>query len=146
MRLDKITVKTAEAVNAAQDEAAKRGNPEAAPEHLLMELVRQDSGMAQMILSRIGVPVASVSSIIEKYLDSLPRVEGQQDVRPSAAFAQVLTKAQAEAKKRGDQYLSGEHVLLAYLGDKQNRLVGQLSALGLTVEVVVEALKDLRGG
>jgi ATP-dependent Clp protease ATP-binding subunit ClpB len=105
---NKLTLKSQEAVAAAQELARRNGNPELYPEHLLVALLDQE-------LPRELVPDAdAVRAQAEAVLATKPRIQGaQQQPAVSAAFSQVLDKAFDEAKRMQDDYVSTEHLLLA---------------------------------
>jgi ATP-dependent Clp protease ATP-binding subunit ClpB len=108
MDFNKLTLKSQEAVAAAQELARRNGNPELYPEHLLVALLDQE-------LPRELVPDAdAVRAQAEAVLATKPRIQGaQQQPAVSAAFSQVLDKAFDEAKRMQDDYVSTEHLLLA---------------------------------
>ncbi|HNN75964.1 MAG TPA: ATP-dependent chaperone ClpB [Leptospiraceae bacterium] len=146
MKLDKLTTKATEAISQAQEEARKRTNPEAMPEHLIYEIFRQENGMGPVILQRLGMQEASVHRILTDYIDKLPKTQGDIDVRPSRAFIKLLEAGEALAQKRGDQFLSTEHILLAYIQDSSQKLTREMGALGLTADAVSQVLDKLRAG
>ncbi|MBW7858790.1 MAG: AAA family ATPase, partial [Leptonema sp. (in: Bacteria)] len=94
---------------------------------------------------RLGVSADSVISPLQSSLEKLPRVEGLNEVRASSNFASLWTKAEKIAQSRSDEYLSNEHVLLAYLEDGTQKNSNDLRRAGLTAESVKEVLKDIRG-
>jgi ATP-dependent Clp protease ATP-binding subunit ClpB len=108
MDFNKLTIKSQEAVAAAQELARRNGNPELYPEHLLVALLDQE-------LPRELVPDAdAVRAQAEAVLATKPRIQGaQQQPAVSTAFSQVLDKAFHEAKRMQDDYVSTEHLLLA---------------------------------
>jgi ATP-dependent Clp protease ATP-binding subunit ClpB len=108
MDFNKLTLKSQEAVAAAQELARRNGNPELYPDHLLVALLDQE-------LPRELVPDAdAVRAQAEAVLATKPRIQGaQQQPAVSAAFSQVLDKAFDEAKRMQDDYVSTEHLLLA---------------------------------
>jgi ATP-dependent Clp protease ATP-binding subunit ClpB len=108
MDFNKLTIKSQEAVAAAQELARRNGNPELYPEHLLIALLDQE-------LPRELVPDAeALRAQAEATLAAKPRIQGaQQQPNVSAAFSKVLDKAFDEAKKLQDDYVSTEHLLLA---------------------------------
>jgi ATP-dependent Clp protease ATP-binding subunit ClpB len=108
MDFNKLTVKSQEAVAAAQERARRLGNPELYPEHLLLALLDQD-------LPRALVPDAdALRAETEARLAQKPRAEGMaQQPGASAAFSRVLDRAFDEARKLEDEYVSTEHLLLA---------------------------------
>jgi ATP-dependent Clp protease ATP-binding subunit ClpB len=104
----KLTIKSQEAVAAAQELARRNGNPELYPEHLVVALLDQE-------LPRELVPDAdALRAQAEAQLAAKPRIEGaQQQPNVSAQFSKVLDKAFDEAKRMQDDYVSTEHILLA---------------------------------
>jgi ATP-dependent Clp protease ATP-binding subunit ClpB len=108
MDFNKLTIRSQEAVAAAQERARRLGNPELYPEHLLLALLEQD-------LPRALVPDPdALRAETEAKLAQKPRTEGMaQQPGASAAFSKVLDRAFDEAKKLEDDYVSTEHVLLA---------------------------------
>jgi ATP-dependent Clp protease ATP-binding subunit ClpB len=105
---NKLTVKSQEAVAAAQELARRMGNPELYPEHLVIALLDQE-------LPRELVPDPdALRAHAEATLAAKPRIEGaQQQPAVSAALARVLDKAEDRAKRMQDDYVSTEHLLLA---------------------------------
>ncbi len=108
MDFNKLTIKSQEAVAAAQERARRLGNPELYPEHLLLALLDQE-------LPQALVPdPQALRAETEAKLAQKPRSEGiQQQPGASAAFSKALDRASDEAKKLEDDYVSTEHLLLA---------------------------------
>src|SRR3954471_1960291 len=108
MDFNKLTIKSQEAVAAAQELARRSGNPELYPEHLTLALLDQE-------LPRELVPDAdALRAHAEALLAAKPRIQGaQQQPNVSAQFSRVLDKAFDEAKRMEDEYVSTEHLLLA---------------------------------
>jgi ATP-dependent Clp protease ATP-binding subunit ClpB len=108
MDFNKLTVKSQEAVAAAQERARRLGNPELYPEHLVLALLDQE-------LPRALVPDPdALRAETEAKLAQKPRTDGmQQQPGLSAALSKVLDRAFDEAKKLEDEYVSTEHLLLA---------------------------------
>src|SRR4051794_6625644 len=119
MQPDRFTVKSQEAVVDALQLASRLGNPEAAPAHLLIALLAQDEGLTVPILQKVGADVASIRSRAEAAAHELPKLSGEErpDAQPSAALRKVLQGAEQEMKRKGDEYISTDHFLLA-LTDK----------------------------
>ena len=108
MDFNKLTVKSQEAVAAAQELARRAGNPELYPEHLLLALLDQELGATL-------VPDApALRAETEAKLAAKPAIQGaSQQPAAGAAFSRVLDKAFDEAKRLEDDYISTEHLLLA---------------------------------
>ena len=108
MDFNTLTIKSQEAVAAAQERARRLGNPELYPEHLLLALLDQELPRA------LVVSADELRSSAEERLATRPRIEGAtQQPTMSSALAKVLDRAADEAKKLEDDYVSSEHLLLA---------------------------------
>jgi ATP-dependent Clp protease ATP-binding subunit ClpB len=114
MQADRFTVKSQEAVQAAQQLAAARRNPETAPAHLLVALLVQEDGLVVPILQKLGADPAAIGARAHEAVDALPTLgEGGEEPRMSATLAATLRQAEKEMAKLGDEYISTEHLLLA---------------------------------
>src|SRR4051794_22190641 len=104
MDFNKLTIKSQEAVAAAQDAARRRGNPELTPEHLLLALLDQELFSGWQALRADA----------ERKVAALPSVQGgQQQPNASASFSRALERADKERELMGDDFLSTEHLFLA---------------------------------
>ncbi len=119
MQPDRFTVKSQEAVAAAQQLASQKRNPEVAPAHLLIALLEQEDGLVVPILQKLGADLAAIGARANEVAEALPKLSGdeQPEARPSSALVKVLRQAESEMAKLGDEYISTEHILLA-LADK----------------------------
>jgi ATP-dependent Clp protease ATP-binding subunit ClpB len=108
MDFNKLTLKSQEAVAAAQELARRMGNPELYPEHLLLALLDQE------LPQQLVPDAAALRAQAEATLRGKPSVQGmQQQPNVSAAFSRVLDQAADEARRMEDDYVSTEHLLLA---------------------------------
>jgi ATP-dependent Clp protease ATP-binding subunit ClpB len=108
MDFNKLTIKSQEAVGAAQELARRMGNPEIYPEHLLLALLDQE--LPQQLVPDAG----ALRGEAETTLRGKPAVEGgAQQPRLSVEFSRVLDLAFDEARQLEDEYVSTEHLLLA---------------------------------
>jgi ATP-dependent Clp protease ATP-binding subunit ClpB len=112
MRPDRLTTIAQQVLAAAQSDAAQRGNPEVAGLHLLGALLSEDGGAARAVLERAGTDVRRIESIVESELGRLPTTSSGAG-SPGRQLMEILNKAEAEAKRLGDEYVSSEHLLLA---------------------------------
>jgi ATP-dependent Clp protease ATP-binding subunit ClpB len=104
MDFNKLTVKSQEAVAAAQELARRAGNPELTPDHLLLALLAQD----------LFADWQGLRADAERKVGALPAVQGgQAQPNASAAFARVLDRADDERARMGDDFVSTEHLFLA---------------------------------
>ena len=146
MRPDKFTVKSQEAIQAAQRLAHERSNPEIAPEHLLAALLDQQDGIVTPIVAKIGARADSIRAEVTAALDKLPSVSGAaaSEARPSGELVRVLGAAEAQAGKLKDEFISTEHLLLALAG-AQGEAAEILARAGVTEDTVLAALREVRG-
>ncbi len=108
MDFNKLTIKSQEAVAAAQELARRMGNPELYPEHLVIALLDQE--LPRELVSDPDALRANA----EATLATKPRIEGaQQQPAVSAQLSRALDNAEDEAKRMQDDYVSTEHLLLA---------------------------------
>ncbi|MGN6814551.1 MAG: ATP-dependent chaperone ClpB [Solirubrobacterales bacterium] len=114
MQADRFTIKSQEAVAAAQSLAATRRNPEVAPAHLLVALLEQAEGLVVPILQRLGIDTAALVARANEAVAALPKLSGE-GAEPgfSSALAQVIRQAEKEMAAKGDEYISTDHLLLA---------------------------------
>ncbi|MBL9142297.1 MAG: ATP-dependent chaperone ClpB [Verrucomicrobiaceae bacterium] len=148
MSPEKFTVKLQEALNAAQSIATRYGQQELQPAHLLLALLEQEGGIALPLLQKASVNPTAIQSLpsgIQSYLDRLPKVSGASgSLYLSSDFRELMVKAEDEQKKLKDDYLSVEHVLLAFFKTKTG-IDSILKQAGLTYDSVSKALTTVRG-
>jgi ATP-dependent Clp protease ATP-binding subunit ClpB len=117
MQADRFTVKSQEAVAAAQELARSRNNPEIASAHLLLALLDQAESMAVAVLQRVGADPAAVRAQANDAIGKLPTVSGGEEPRMSSNLARVVRGAEQEMAKFGDSYITVGHLLLALAED-----------------------------
>ncbi len=139
------TVKATEALQAAFQMAAGRGNPETTPTHLLQALIEQEGGIASRLLAKVGVATSGLGSEIQASLERLPSSSGGTEPQPSRGLRQVLEQAQKLAPQFQDQYVSVEHLLMALVSVPDSQAARALAVHGVTKESLLAAIQDLRG-
>jgi ATP-dependent Clp protease ATP-binding subunit ClpB len=119
MQADRFTVKSQEALAAAQRLAGARRNPEVAPHHLLAALLEQEGGIVAPVLRRANADPEAVRRRAGEALDALPTVTGDASAAPALGrpLIELLQRADEEARGMGDEYVSTEHLLLALAAD-----------------------------
>src|SRR5438552_8039868 len=145
-KFDKFTVKAREAVQAAQALADQHDHQAIEPEHLLLALVEQQEGVVGPLLAKLGAPTDQLRRTIEAELAKMPKVGGtggQQYATPR--LQQVFERAQSEAERLKDEYVSTEHLLIALAQDKGGGAGRALAAAGVTPERIYQALVEVRG-
>ncbi len=146
MQPDKFTIKSQEAVQAAQRLAHERGNSEITPEHLLMVLLEQEGSIVVPTLQKLGADVAQVRSRTTAALDKLSSVSGAaaSESRPSGELVRAFQGAESEAAVLKDEFISTEHLLIA-LSTSQGEAGEILSGAGADREAILAALAEVRG-
>jgi len=147
MQLDKLTIKSQEALAESQRIAHEFSHQAVDCEHLLLALMRQGESLVPELLEKIGLPVAKLQPEVEKELTRRHKVTGtsSSDVFSSQELKKALDAAQSEANKLKDDYISTEHLLLGILDAGGSALKQILKAQGLKRDTVLKALVDLRG-
>jgi len=143
---DRFTIKSQEALQAAQRLAENRRNPQLTPEHLLAVLLEQDGGVVVPVLQKLGLPPERLREQLNAALDALPALsgEGGEPAGASSELVQVLRAAEKEAGELGDEYVSTEHLLLALAASKSP--AGEaLRAAGADRDALQRAVADVRG-
>jgi ATP-dependent Clp protease ATP-binding subunit ClpB len=143
MNVEKLTIKSQEALEAARRLAEERSHQALHPYHLLAALLNQPEGVAPLLLERLGVAPERLAAEVGRELDRLPRVSGAA-MTLSAPLAALLDRALASASELGDEYVSAEHLLLAALRDRGD-LARFLNRNGVTEEGLLAAMKAVRG-
>ncbi|MBI4725724.1 ATP-dependent chaperone ClpB [candidate division TA06 bacterium] len=145
MRLDKLTIKSQEALEAASQLAAQANQQEIAPEHLLAALLDQPEGVAVPWLQKMGANPARLKDQTEAEIKNLPQVYGGTG-QPylSNALNKILQKALAESERMKDEYVSGEHLLLA-LTEEPGKVSQLLKNSGVNRNHLLKALVEVRG-
>ena len=145
MPIEKYTQKVQEALFESQTIAARYGHQELQPEHLFLALLGDAEGLAWRILSQGGVDPNQLRLKLETFLKTLPSLRGVSgQIYPSQRFHRVLARAEDEAKRLNDEYISVEHLLLALAEDEG--VAGKiLREVGLERNRLFDAIKKVRG-
>src|SRR5215207_1211629 len=121
MQADRLTVKSQDALAAAQRLAGARRNPEVVPDHVLAALLEQDGGIVVPVLRRANADPERTRRRANEALDALPTVSGDATAAPAlgSTTIELLNRADEEARGMGDEYVSTEHLLLALAADPE---------------------------
>jgi ATP-dependent Clp protease ATP-binding subunit ClpB len=146
MQPDRFTIKSQEALQAAQRLADERRNPQTTPEHLLAVLLEQEGGVVAPVLRKLGADPAAVRQALNTALDALPRLTAgaEQDPATASELVQILREAEREMRELKDEYLSTEHLLLA-LAKHAGGAGRALRETGATYDDLLKALSEVRG-
>ena len=147
MRLDKLTTKSQEALQAAQELAHQHSQQQVDGEHLALALAQQQDGIIPTLLQRTGVDLAKFQADLATEIGRLAKVQGTSsaDLYLSPDLKQAMDAAQAEATSLGDEFISTEHLLLGLLAKGGNALGRIFKAHNLGREGLLDALGQVRG-
>ncbi len=140
LNLDKLTTKSAEALQGAMQLAGKLKNPEVTPWHLLLVLINQPAGIVPTILQNLDQDPNQVAQKVQEKLKNLPTVSGATQAYLSSDLTQVFDKAESEAGKMRDEFISTEHLLLGLLDINEIK-----ELLNLDKKQVLKVLSNVRG-
>ena len=140
MQADRFTVKSQEALAAAQKLAAAKRNTQVDPLHLLVSLLEQEGGIVVPVLRRANADPEAVRRRANEQLDALPKVTGDATQAPALdqRTIETLNRADEEARGFGDEYVSTEHLLLALASDPK-------IDVGAARDVLADAVQSVRG-
>ncbi|MEA4855329.1 ATP-dependent chaperone ClpB [Solidesulfovibrio sp.] len=151
MDLNKFTQKSQQAISEAQAVAVRMGQQQIDAEHLLYALLTQEQGLVPRILDKAGYNTEAYLAELERALGRLPKVSGPGS-QPGQVYVtprlnEVLVKAQDLAKHLKDEYVSVEHLFLAFCDEPPSTIAGQVNkALGIDKNRILTALTEIRGG
>ncbi len=150
MDFNRLTQKSQEALELAQNEAVRYGHVEVDSDHLLLALLQQEDGLVPRLLQRMNVSPEDVTRRITAELERRPRVAGP-GMEPGKAYvtqrlSQTLVRAEEGAKRLKDEYVSVEHLMLALIEEGVSSSAGRtLREAGVTRDRFLAALTEVRG-
>jgi ATP-dependent Clp protease ATP-binding subunit ClpB len=150
MDINKLTQKSQEALQSAQTRALRYGHQEVDGEHLLLALLEQPEGLVPRLLARMEAPTETLKAEVERELSRRPKVSGPGaeagKIYLTQRLQQILIRAEDEAKRLKDEYVSVEHLLLAMIEEGSSSPLGRMLAqLGVTRDRFLGALTAVRG-
>ncbi|MFZ5864613.1 MAG: ATP-dependent chaperone ClpB [Thermodesulfobacteriota bacterium] len=147
MRADRFTLKSQEALELAQNTAAKKGNPQVETEHLLFALLSDEEGTCVEILKRLGADLNRVRNDVQSAIDKLPQQTGGTLAERyfSNRLRAVLEASFKEMEQLKDEYVSVEHMLIALSEAAGSPAQSILARHGVTKDRIYTVLTDIRG-
>jgi len=150
MDLNKLTQKSQEAMAEAQSMAVRFGHQEIDGEHLFLALLEQTEGLLPRLFSRMDVPVEAVKKELLKELQRRPSVAGPGaeagKIYVTQRLQHLLVKAEDEARRLKDEYVSVEHLTLAFVDEGTRTAVGRiLKQFSVSRDRLLKALTEVRG-
>ena len=144
MDFKKFTIKSQEAVQAAQQIAGEMGHQRIDTAHLFQGMLQVDENVLPHIFKKNAVNVEHVRQVVQRQLDSVPKVEGGQ-VHLTPEGQQMLMRAEKVMKGMGDEYVAIEHLLLGLIQGRDT-IAKMLKDAGLSEEGITQAVAELRQG
>jgi ATP-dependent Clp protease ATP-binding subunit ClpB len=150
MDLSKFTEKAQQALQEAQSIANRSQHQAVDVEHVALGLLQQENGLAPRLFEMMQVPVDVLRARLEGELARLPQVSGDTSAAPglyvTARLNKLLTKAQDEAKKLHDEYVSVEHILLAMTAEPASSPIGKIfKEFNVRRDEFLKVLSSVRG-
>ena len=145
LRFDKMTVKAQEALQDANEVAARHENQQIEPVHLLAALVAQKDGVVPSLLARLGIRSEALSQEIDREIGRLPKVQGFAQQHLGRPLNDALERAFTEAENFKDEYVSTEHLFLSIAGQERDPAGQLLKRQGTSHEAILQALTGVRG-
>ncbi len=149
MNPQNFTQKSQEALQNAAQIANEHGQPNVEPPHLFLSLLEEDVGVVVTVLKKINVNIAQIKEKTLHFIDQLPKQfgaisGGMGQIIMGPAMMYIVQNAGQESQKMGDEYISVEHLLLAFLTNK-NPISDMLASQGAQYNDVLKALASVRG-
>jgi ATP-dependent Clp protease ATP-binding subunit ClpB len=145
IRPERMTIKAQEAFRDAAEDARRRGNPVVNDAHLFAALLAQEDGVVVPLLQKTGLNATALRDAVERELARFPTQSGGAEPTFSRELNQIFDRAEQEAKRLGDAYVSTEHLLLALVDEKNTTARTLLSAQNVTADDLRKALESVRG-
>ena len=149
MNPEKITRKTAEAINLSREIAVKNSNAAVEPQHILLALLSDKEGLIRETVASAGADSDGLLLAVGDLVSALPSISGSgyspDRIYFSTESEALLSAADSEREKMGDEYLSTEHLMLGIFKTKNEKIKNALKNAGLTERSFSEALAKIRG-
>ena len=142
---ERLTIKAAEAVASAAQDATRRGNPSLEDVHLLFALTEQEETVVVPVLQKVGVNVTRLREALTAVIDRLPKQTGGSNPSVSRELNQIFESAERIARELGDEYTSTEHMLLGIAAQKGSTARDLLQHQGASHDALRDALEAVRG-
>ena len=151
IRFDRFTERAQDAAARAYEILHRYSHSQVDTEHILLALLEQTDGLVPQILEQLSIDASGLRSRVDDILRQSPRTatiygQGTNQVFITPRLKSVIDRANEEANRLRDQYISTEHIFLALLGERNTAVSRTLTEYNITRERVADAVKDIRGG
>ena len=148
MNFNTYTQKSLEAVQSARELAVQNGHQQLEQVHILLAMLRQESGLTAQLLRKMDVTVESLEAAAMTELRRIPSVRGSREADRfyiSADADAVFTAAEEQARIMKDEFVSVEHLLLGLLDTARGGIKTLFDTYRITKENALKALQTVRG-
>ena len=149
MNMLKLTKKTIEAIQAAQDTAIEYQNTNVDQPHLLYALMTQENGLIPQLMKKLGKDATVIAGSLERVMANIPKVTGSgrdmNTVYISQSLDRLLNASEAIAKNMGDEFVSVEHVMLSYFDNADKDIKQIFKDFAIDKDSFLKALQEVRG-
>jgi len=147
MQFDKFTIKSQEAIQAAQQLAQSKSHQEIHTAHLARAILEQPEGVVVPVLQKMGVDPAIILMELNRLIDKIPQVSGSGagQAYMSAELKKILDKAFSAASQMQDEFVSQEHLFLSIIQDNSSEVSKMLRGKGVDEKGFLTALTTIRG-
>ena len=149
MNMQKLTKKTIEAIQAAQDTAIEYQNTNVDQSHLLYALMTQENGLIPQLMKKLGKDATVIAGSLERVMANIPKVTGSgrdmNTVYISQSLDRLLNASEAIAKNMGDEFVSVEHVMLSYFDNADKDIKQIFKDFAIDKDSFLKALQEVRG-
>lgn len=143
---NKLTIKSQEAIQQAQEIASNYSNQLLEPEHIFAALLQDPEGIVVSTMQKLGANIDLLKIRTGELLEKLPKVTGAGSGQSlSREVSDVLENAAREASSLKDEYVSTEHLLLGLSDSKKSSISDLLRSQDITKDNILKALKEIRG-
>ena len=151
IRFDRFTERAQDASARAYEILHRYSHSQVDTEHVLLALLEQTDGVVPQILERLAVDVGALRSRVDDILRGSPRTatiygQGNNQVFITPRLKSIIDRANEEANRLRDEYISTEHIFLAILSERNTDVANTMAEYGITRDRVADAVKDIRGG
>ena len=150
MRFDRFTERAQEAARRAYEVLQRYGHTQADTEHFLLALIEQPSGVVPELLKVLNADIETIGRRLDEELKRTSRTQifggGVGQVYITPGLKRVIEKANEEASKLKDDYVSTEHIFLAIAGERNAPSARILAEQGVTRDRILDAIREVRGG
>ena len=147
--MQKLTKKTIEAIQAAQDTAIEYQNTNVDQPHLLYALMTQENGLIPQRMKKLGKDATVIAGSLERVMANIPKVTGSgrdmNTVYISQSLDRLLNASEAIAKNMGDEFVSVEHVMLSYFDNADKDIKQIFKDFAIDKDSFLKALQEVRG-